>query len=108
LVGGTSTARTFDRITDFSIGSDILDGPGATRVVKNLGGVKALTDTALGSLLNTTNFAARAAATFTFGSAASVRTFVGINDEIAGFNASKDAIIEITGYTGSLATLAIV
>jgi Ca2+-binding RTX toxin-like protein len=108
LVGGTSAARTFDRITDFSIGSDILDGPGKTRVVTKLWGVTALTDTALGSLLNTANFAAGVAATFTFGSGASVRAFVGINDEIAGFNANKDAIIEITGYTGSIASLAIV
>jgi len=108
LVGGTSTARTFDRITDFAIGTDILDGPGATRVIKTLGGVKALTDAALANLMTATNFAANGAATFTFGSGASVRTFVGINDGIAGFNAGKDGIVEITGYTGSLASLAIV
>ncbi|MFO5491033.1 MAG: bluetail domain-containing putative surface protein [Cuspidothrix sp.] len=30
------------------------------------------------------------------------KTFVAINDTTAGFNASTDAIIEVTGLTGTL------
>ncbi|MCE2698144.1 MAG: bluetail domain-containing putative surface protein [Nostocales cyanobacterium LE14-WE4] len=38
------------------------------------------------------------AAQFSFGQ----RTFVAINDAIVGFNAANDAIIEVTGLTGTL------
>ncbi|MDD1433805.1 hypothetical protein MEO42_22450, partial [Dolichospermum sp. ST_sed6] len=48
--------------------------------------------------LTTVNFGANAAAQFTFGS----RTFVAINDATAGFSATTDAIIEVTGLTGTL------
>jgi len=107
LVGGTSTARTFDRITDFAIGIDIIDVPGANRKITSLGAVSGLNDSALAGLLTTTNFAAGEAALFTFGTGKSIRTFIGINDGTSGFDASKDAVIEITGYAGSLSNLAI-
>jgi serralysin len=36
-----------------------------------------------------------------------LRTFLAINDALAGFKASSDSVIEITGYSGNLDTLAI-
>jgi hypothetical protein len=48
--------------------------------------------------LTTANFIADSAAQFTFGT----RTFVAINDATAGFDATTDAIIEVTGLTGTL------
>ena len=106
-MGGSSTARTFDRITDFAMGIDVLDVPGATRRLTSLGGVNALNDSALAGLLTTAKFAAGEAAVFTFASSNGIKTFICINDGTSGFDATKDSVIEITGYTGSLASLAI-
>ncbi|MFM7441217.1 MAG: bluetail domain-containing putative surface protein, partial [Snowella sp.] len=44
------------------------------------------------------NFGTNSAAQFTFGT----RSFVAINDGTAGFSQTTDAIIEITGLTGTL------
>ncbi len=43
-----------------------------------------------------------------FGSGATARPFLALNDSTAGFLATTDAIVEITGYSGSLANLAVV
>jgi hypothetical protein len=37
-----------------------------------------------------------------------VRTFLALNDNKPGYSPSRDAIIEITGYTGSLDELRII
>ncbi|MCX5947220.1 MAG: Ig-like domain-containing protein [Cyanobacteria bacterium] len=104
-VGGTSTARTFESITDFEVGLDRIDAPGTTvRNVKVLGAVTALTNTAIGALLNATplgdtaNFAASGASTFTFGTGATMRTFLAINNGTAAYSTTADAIVDITGY----------
>jgi hypothetical protein len=56
-------------------------------------------DTAgIAAKLTNTVFTANSAAQFTFGS----RTFVAINNATAGFSATTDAIIEVTGLTGTL------
>ena len=105
VVGGTSTARTFELITDFQVGLDRIDAPGtAVRTVKVLGAVTALTDTAIGSLLNassggTVNFAANEASTFTFGTGATMRTFLAINNATAAYSTTADPIVEITGFS---------
>ena len=39
---------------------------------------------------------------------ATARTFLALNDATAGFSATTDGILEITGYSGSLANLAVV
>ena len=101
VVGGTTTARTFEKITDFQIGLDKIDllGTTALRPVKVLGTVTALSDAAIGALLNVTspaaNFAANTASTFTFGTS----TYLAINDATAGYASATDAIIDITGYS---------
>ena len=57
--------------------------------------------TGIAARLTTAVFTANSAAQFTFGTAPT-RTFVAINDPIAGFSATTDAIIEVTGLTGTL------
>lgn len=101
-----SLLANYDVIKDLEIGIDVIDGPKAVTAsqLKELGKVTALTETAIKQVLTTTNFSAYGAATFSFGD----RTFLGINDSKAGFSASTDSIIEITGFTGSLTNLAII
>ena len=109
LISGT-TSLSFDRITDFAIGIDSLDGVNAVSAfnLKKLGSVgTSLTSTKIASLLTTTAFTANGAAAFSFGSGAGLRTFVALNDASAGFQAGTDGIVEITGYTGLLANLQI-
>lgn len=101
----------FDRLTDLVIGTDKIDGPSsvsAANLKDGLGPVSDLTQSAIQSVLTTTNFAAAGAATFTFGSGTTARTFLALNDATAGFLATSDGIVEITGYSGSLANLAVV
>lgn len=103
-----SLLANYDVITDLQIGIDVIDGPSSRAVsasqLKELGSVTALTETAIQQVLTATSFGAYGAATFSFGE----RTFLGINDRIAGFSAITDSIIEITGYTGNLTDLAII
>jgi serralysin len=66
---------------------------------RNLGAVAGLNDTALGNLLSATNFVANGAATFSFGSGTSLRTFIAFNDASGGYNASSDAVLEISGFS---------
>jgi Ca2+-binding RTX toxin-like protein len=109
LISGT-TSLSFDRITDFAIGIDSLDGVNAVSAfnLTKLGTVgTSLTSTKIESLLTTTAFTANGAAAFSFGSGTGLRTFVALNDAVAGFQAGTDGIVEITGYTGLLANLQI-
>jgi hypothetical protein len=105
-----STLANFDRITDFAIGTDRLDGPTSVLAsrINRLGAVSTFDAQGIGTLLTTTTFAASRAATFTFADPAGMRTFLALNDGKAGFSASNDAIVEITGYTGSLSNLAVI
>jgi len=64
----------------------------------NAGSVSTLDTTGIAARLTNTVFTANSAAQFTFGT----RSFVAINDATAGFNATTDAIIEVTGFTGTL------
>jgi Ca2+-binding RTX toxin-like protein len=101
----------FDRITDLVIGSDKIDGPtavSAANLKDGLGPVAALSQSAIQAVLTPTTFAKSGAATFTVVSGATTRTFLALNDATAGFLATTDALVEITGYSGSLANLAVV
>jgi hypothetical protein len=102
----------FDRISDFSIGSDSIDGPtavSATSLKDSVGTVSALTQSALQAVLTTTTFLKSGASTFTFNDATlGSRSFLALNDGTAGYSASTDAIVEITGYSGLLTNLAVV
>ncbi len=106
----TSTLASFDRITDFSIGTDILDGPTAVAAanINKLGAVSTLNATSISSLLTSTSFLANRAASFSYADPSSVsRSFIALNNGTAGYQSSTDAIIEITGYAGSLSDLQI-
>ena len=95
----------YDRINDLDIGVDTIDGPNAVSAtnVQNLGAVASLTETAIQSLLTSASLGTNGAATFTSGSS----TFLTLNDAVAGFSASTDAVINITGYVGALNLLSI-
>jgi len=99
-----------DRITDFAIGTDSLDGPYAVAAaqVANLGAVSSLTEVGVAAQLTGSTFFAQQAATFTFGVGSTARTFVAFNDGVAGFQAATDGVVEITGYTGDLTKLSVI
>jgi hypothetical protein len=106
----TSNLANYDRITDFAIGTDKLNAPTAVSAtnLKELGAVSTFDLTGISALLTATSFAANRAATFSFADTAGPRTFLAMNDATAGFSATNDAIVEITGFTGSLTNLALV
>ena len=95
-----SVFNNFDVITDFNAntGNDLFLVSTARRAFSNAGTVATLDATSIAAKLTTATFTANAAAQFSFGS----RTFVAINDATAGFGATTDAIIEVTGLTGTL------
>ncbi len=104
----SSTLASFDRITDFGIGTDILDGPTEVSAanISKFDTVSALDSTTISSLLTGSTFLANKAATFSYGDPSGVsRSFIALNDGNDGYSASSDAIIEITGYAGLLANL---
>lgn len=96
-----SLLANFDVISDFNAtaGNDYFLVTTARTGFTNAGAVTTLDAAGIGAKLTAANFAANYAAQFTFGS----RTFVAINDATAGFSATTDAIIEVTGLTGTLA-----
>ena len=103
---GDSLLSGFDLITDLEIGVDAIDGWAATAVT-TIGRASSLNAADLGRLFGN-NFLANSAAAFVLGSTGGDRTFLALNDSQLGFQAGKDLIMEITGYTGSLSNLAIV
>jgi Ca2+-binding RTX toxin-like protein len=102
-----SRLASLDRITDFAIGSDSLEVPRAMVAgnVRQAGRANALTQKGINSVLTKSNFLANRAASFTLGTGAGTRTFVALNDRSSGFDVNRDGLIEITGYSGRLASL---
>lgn len=100
-----SLLDSFDIITDLSIGTDKIIGakPLAVGEVVELGAVEALEETSIQAVLNESEFITYGAASFSYDS----RTFIALNNNKAGYSAKDDAVIEITGFEGSLADLAI-
>jgi len=105
-----SLLASFDRITDFAIGTDSIDGPVAVSAtnLRELGSVTALTQAGIAALLTNATFVANGAATFSLGTGPSARTFLALNNGTAGFSSTTESIIEITGYTGALTSLAVI
>ena len=103
---------------------DVIDGPSAiaAEAVQAAGTVATLDSEDIEAVLTEATFASEGAATFTIegvltedlsasmGAAAKPeeRTFLALNDEVAGFQAANDAVIEITGYSGSLTNMVII
>jgi Ca2+-binding RTX toxin-like protein len=116
LTGGLGTDRfdyrtlansalgIFDVITDFNAtaGNDLFLVTTASIGFSNAGTVTTLDTAGITARLTNTVFTANSAAQFTFGTGISTRSFVAINDATAGFSANTDAIIEVTGLTGTL------
>ncbi|QSX70705.1 MAG: calcium-binding protein [Dolichospermum sp. DET69] len=100
-----SVFSSFDVITDFNAtaNNDLFLVSTARSVFSNVGSVATLNTTEIAAKLTNTAFVANSAAQFTFGTGANIRSFVAINDGTAGFSAATDAIIEVTGLTGTLA-----
>ncbi|MFN6156231.1 MAG: bluetail domain-containing putative surface protein [Dolichospermum sp.] len=112
LVGGLGTDRFdyynltdsllsgFDIITDFNAttGNDLFRVSTVRAGFVNVGAVNTLDAAGIGAKLTAAAFGSNFAAQFSFGQ----KTFVAINDATAGFNAANDAIIEVTGLTGTL------
>lgn len=101
----------FDRITDLQIGIDRIDAPTSVPAgqVRDLGEIQALVGAAIGNLLSADVFPADTAAVFTYDDRDfGRRTFLALNDGVAGFRPQSDGILEITGYTGNLSALALV
>jgi phospholipase/lecithinase/hemolysin len=107
---GESLLSGFDRLTDLDIRTDFLDfsTPVNAAGVMELGLVSALTQDSIDDVLTNSQFVANGAATFSLGVGYSARTFLAINDNVAGFQQNKDAVIEITGFSGKLIDLEIV
>ncbi|MFM7732158.1 MAG: bluetail domain-containing putative surface protein, partial [Cyanobium sp.] len=71
--------------------------------ISNRGTTSALCASAIAAVLPSANFPASTAAAFSF----SGRTLLVLNDGSAGYQSSSDALIEISGFSGSLGALAI-
>ncbi|BAZ84514.1 hypothetical protein NIES806_07030 [Dolichospermum compactum NIES-806] len=95
-----SLLANFDVITDFNAttGNDLFRVSTTRAGFVDVGGVNTLNAADIGAKLTAAAFGSNFAAQFSFGQ----KTFVAINDATAGFNSSTDAIIEITGLTGTL------
>lgn len=68
----------------------------------NGGAVSALANSAIGAKLTTTSFLPHSAASFQVGSGAALRTYIAINNGSAGFNVLTDALINVTGLSGTI------
>ncbi len=99
-----SLLSNFDVVTDFNAlaGNDLFLVSTARSVFSDVGSVATLDAAGIAAKLTNTLFTANSAARFTFGTPFGTRTFVAINDATAGFSATTDAIIEVTGLTGNL------
>jgi Ca2+-binding RTX toxin-like protein len=95
-----SVFSSFDVITDFNanVSNDLFRVSTARAGFVNVGAVNTLDAAGMGAKLTAAAFGSNFAAQFSFGQ----KTFVAINDATAGFNAANDAIIEVTGLTGTL------
>lgn len=106
---GQSGQNRYDRITDLEIGTDIIDGPSAVArgQISIVQSVTALDAVSIAARLTTAQFRANGAAAFSLNTNGSQRWFVAINDATAGYDATRDALVEITGFTGQLGDLQI-
>lgn len=104
-----SRLSSLDHIVDFDTDNDRINHPGRSRktVGKSFGSVSSLTARAIGRLfrpsLGGSPLGISQWGTFTSGAGEEERTFLLINDKIAGFDSKKDFLLEITGYYGTRA-----
>ena len=99
----TKINNVFDQITDFEANSDSiklkrLKANTPIAITESGQFASGLTTTDLSRLLTAEAFVKGSALTFGFGD----RSFLAINDSKAGYQFGKDAIIEITGFSGDI------
>ena len=111
-----STLKSLDRITDFHTKKDRIDAPSAIDQdsIEILGEVKRANARSFKKIFSSDAqsssgfyFAPDTAAILTT-TTEEPQTLLVINDDQAGFNAKKDAVIDITGFTGRINNLAII
>ena len=115
----TSNTSSFsgDIIRDYQFGTDVVDGPTAVSAAKmsrlNLAALATYTDITIIDALTTNltaaganTWAANRSALITFDAGASAKTFLVMGDGLAGYQASRDAVIGFQS-TDSLATFTI-
>ncbi|MEL6494127.1 MAG: putative Ig domain-containing protein [Cyanobacteria bacterium J06623_7] len=104
LLDSTSAGGNFDKILDLEVGVDTIAAPFAVALenVNNYGEPAKFNVPTVQALLGE-EFGPNEAAIVEF----RTREFLIINDGIAEFDNTQDALIEITGYTGDLDNLAI-
>ena len=107
LIDPVTGNSSVDKITDFAIGTDIIDGPS---FVENISLLRIespqfgpISPDLLQSLLPLGGLAPEQAAILTFTS--SEMTFLVLNDNKAGYSPSEDILIDITGYSGLVGNL---
>jgi len=106
-----SSFRSFDHITDFSVGTDLIDAtyPIPMGQVREIGLINEFSETELISKLSTSQFEAKGGIAFQyFDPSIGRRSFLALNDNAPGFSSSDDMIIEITGYRNSITGLEII
>jgi hypothetical protein len=111
LLNPITGSTGFDAFTDLAIGMDIIDGPQAiapSDLVRR-GTVEALSASSLSALLPADALPALGGAVVSFGQGSSnQRTFLVLNDAVAGYSPSNDSLIELTGYTGLINDLRVI
>lgn len=110
LADSASRLDSMDHIFDLTIGEDTLvaDSLIVAGSFVNGGVLDNLEASTIATALNEATFAANAGAYFTVGEAEAARTFIVLNDGVAGYDAQADTIVEITGVTGDLSALSTV
>ncbi|MEL6354940.1 MAG: DUF4347 domain-containing protein [Cyanobacteria bacterium J06627_28] len=105
-----SLMNSYDVIGDLNANIDKIKGTQANAGsnVAVLGTTAGFTESEIADVLNTTDFVANGVATFKFAAQGSTLTFLALNDQNSGFQANSDALIDISGYTGSISNLTIV
>jgi hypothetical protein len=96
---------SIDWITDFAIGTDVLDGPTAVAAanISKLTTGNAFNIANLTRALSSTNFIANGGSLITFTNG----TYLALNNNVAGWDAATDAVIRFD-FTGNAANLSIV
>ncbi len=93
-----------DRITDFNAIDSVAFGADRFRISKRLsrfitaGDISRFTAAEIQRVLPSSTFLANSAASFAFG----FSIYLAINDNVAGFDPDKDALIDITGVKGTI------
>jgi hypothetical protein len=111
LLDPLTRAPAIDHFTDFSIGTDIIDGPFAiaASAMVHLNVSAAIPSAGLlTALLHADVLPARGGAVLSFEADSSIRTFVVLNDDNPGYAPGQDSLFEITGYSGVLRDLRVI